>query len=73
MPINRMLAHMSLGQEDVARLNEAFERALRALHLVDRDDPLTEIVAKKIIEISQTGISDPAEISKLAVKELGPP
>jgi len=32
---------------------------------------VTEIVAKKIIEIGQTGISDPAQISQLAVKDLG--
>jgi hypothetical protein len=54
-------------------LNDAYERALRALYLVDRNDLLTEIVAKKVIEISLTGISDPAQISKLAVKGLGLP
>ena len=73
MPINRLLTHTSLGAEEIARLNDAYDLALHALHLVDRNDPLTEIVAKKIIEISQTGISDPVEISKLAVKELGLP
>jgi len=28
-------------------------------------------VAKKIIEIGQTGVRDPADVSALAVKELG--
>jgi hypothetical protein len=32
-----------------------------------------EIVAKKIIEVGATGISDPEEISKTAVKRLGLP
>ena len=31
----------------------------------------TEIVAKKVIEIRQAGISDPAQISNLAIKDLG--
>jgi hypothetical protein len=44
---------------------------LRALHLKDRNDPVTEIIAKKIIEIAQTGVKDPAQISQLAMKDLG--
>ena len=52
-------------------MNDAYERALHSLHLVDRNDPITEIVAKKIIEIGQTGLSDPVQISMRAVKDLG--
>jgi hypothetical protein len=70
MPINRLLAKTSLGPRDVQRLNEAYEHALRALHLVDRDDPLTEMVAKQIIEVGKADISDPAEISDRAIKRL---
>jgi hypothetical protein len=73
MPINRLLAQSSLGPEEIRLLNEAYEQTLRALNLVDRNDPLTEIVAKKIIEISQTITNDPAQISKLAIKALGLP
>jgi hypothetical protein len=36
----------------------------------DGDDPLTEMIAKKIIKIAQTGIKDPAQISALVIKEL---
>jgi hypothetical protein len=73
MPINRLLARSSLGPEEIRLLNEAYEQTLRALNLVDRNDPVTEIVAKKIIEISQTITNDPAQISKLAIKALGLP
>ena len=44
---------------------------MRALGLKKRDDPITRIVAKKVFEIAQTGIEDPAEISKLAIERLG--
>ena len=71
MTINRLLAKSSFTPEEVGRVNEAYGRALRALSLVDRNDPLTEFVAKKVIEICQAGISDPAQISQVAVKELG--
>jgi hypothetical protein len=59
-----------LGREEIKLLNEAYKRALRGLHLVDRNDPLTEMVAKKIIEVSRGGINDPAQISQRAIKDL---
>ena len=41
-----------------------------ALQLSDRHDPLTEIVAKKIVEIAETGERDHARIRDRALKEL---
>jgi hypothetical protein len=73
MPINRLLNGSNLGPEEVERLNRAYTCALRQLHLVDRDDPVADIVARKIIEVGATGISDPKEISKTAIKQLGLP
>jgi hypothetical protein len=52
MPIRRLLKDNGLaGPEDVERLNRAYSYALRSLHLVDRNDPITEIVAKNVIEV----------------------
>jgi hypothetical protein len=71
MPINRLLNGSAFGPEDVERLNRAYTCALRSLHLVDRNDPFTEMVARKIIEVGATGVRDPHEISKIAIKRLG--
>jgi hypothetical protein len=71
MPINRVLQGQSFGPEDIRVLNDAYADALRALYLVDRNDPLTEIVAKKIVEIGQGGIRDPHRIAAMAIKALG--
>ncbi|WP_164940667.1 hypothetical protein [Bradyrhizobium zhanjiangense] len=50
----------------------AFHDALRSLSLIDRrDDPLADLVARKVIEIGAIGVRDPAEISKMAIKQLG--
>jgi hypothetical protein len=43
---------------------------LRALRLKNRSDPITQLVAEKILAIGQLGIEDPAKISELALKEL---
>jgi hypothetical protein len=72
MPILRILQNSPLRPEDIRILVAAYERTLQALGLKDRSDPITEIVAKKIIEIGQTGLRDPEEISRRAIEELGP-
>jgi hypothetical protein len=71
MPINRVLVHSKLGPDEIENLNLAFRQAMRSLQLVDRDDPLAEIVAKKIIAIGATGVRDATEIAAIAVKQLG--
>lgn len=71
MPLNRLLKDSSLPADQIRILNDAYESALRALYLVDRNDPLTEIVARKVIDLGRSGITDPAEIATLAVKALG--
>jgi hypothetical protein len=70
MTIHRLLAKTTVGPEEMRLLNEAYQRALRAMHLVDRHDPLTEMLAKKIIEVSKAGINDPVQLSQLAIKDL---
>jgi len=71
MPIYRLLQNMAMGPEEISRLTTAYEQALRTIGIVDRGDPLAELVAKKIIEIAQTGIREPADISAQAIKEIG--
>ena len=68
MPIHHLLRNQPMG---ISRLTAAYEQALRGIGLVDRNDPLAEMVAKKVIAISQTGVREPAEISALAIEELG--
>jgi hypothetical protein len=71
MPILRILQNSPLRPEDLRILVAAYERTLQALGLKDRSDPITELVAKKIIEIGQTGLRDPKQISRARWKSLG--
>ena len=70
MAIYRLLKNCTLEPKEVSCITEAYEKALHTLCVKDRDDPLTEIIAKKIIKIAQTGVHDPAQISAVAIKEL---
>jgi hypothetical protein len=71
MAIYRLLQNSAFAPEDIAPLVAAYENCLRSLKLSDRSDPTTEMVAKKIIEIAQTGIKDSAQLGRLALREIG--
>ncbi|WP_050382163.1 hypothetical protein [Bradyrhizobium pachyrhizi] len=71
MSIDRLLQGSKLRPEQIECLNSAYAGTLRSLCLVDRDDPIAEIVAKKVIEVGASGVGDPAEISKLVIEQLG--
>jgi hypothetical protein len=43
------------------------------MYLVDRDDPITDIVAKKVVEIGMDGVRNPAMIAEAVVNALGLP
>jgi hypothetical protein len=70
--IYRLLQKSAFGPEEVAGLTAAYERACESLLLNNRkDDPLSELVASKIIEVAQTGERDPIRICARAISELG--
>lgn len=72
MPIRRLLQESKLEPGEIEILTRAFDHALHSLSLVDRrDDPLADLVARKILEVGAIGVRDPAEISRIAVKQLG--
>ena len=70
MPIYRLLKDSAFGPDEIKVLSSAFEAALRDLNLVDRADPATELVAKRIIELAQQGERDPLRLREGAVRGL---
>jgi len=70
MAIYRLLKNSTLEPEEIAHITKAYEQALHTLCVKDRDDPLTELIAKTIIKIAQTGVHDAAQLSALAITEL---
>ena len=71
MTMRRLLKTTAFGPEEIERLVLAYEESLRALGLKDRSDPITQLVAEKVVASGRLGIEDPAEISKVVLKELG--
>ena len=73
MAIYRLLQNAPLGPDDISRLVAAYEAALNALELVNRSDPITQLVARKVFEFGQSGVRDPQQISALVVETFGKP
>jgi hypothetical protein len=65
MPINRLLKDKRTPEE-IEFLNKAFNHALDLLGVVDRNDPLCDMIARKVRSARQ-GISEPREIAEMAV------
>jgi hypothetical protein len=49
----------------------AFNHALSLLGVVDRNDPLCDMVAREVIEVGASGISEPREVAEMAVARIG--
>jgi hypothetical protein len=56
--------------EDRKVLADAFEDTLRELKLVDREDPVTRLVAEIMIELAKEGERDPARLRDLTLKSV---
>jgi hypothetical protein len=61
----------SFAPEDIANLTAAFEAALSQLGLVNRTDPTTTAVAKRVIQLAKEGERDPGRLCEGAVTALG--
>lgn len=72
MPITRLLTDSNFTPEQRQVLELAFNCVLRKLNLVDRNDPICEMVGRKVIEIGATGVTNAAAISEIAFRQLVP-
>lgn len=70
MPIYKMLEKQAYGPEEISILSAAFEETLRSLGLSDRTDPMTDLVAKKIIELAGRGERDPLRLRDQVLQSL---
>ena len=68
MAIHRLLDGAAFEPEAIKAMTDAYEEALRTLRLTDRNDPVAEMIARKIIRCANTGEDEPA----LGIFRVGP-
>lgn len=55
MSLYRLLQNLAAEPEEIRRMTAAYAQTLRAIGITDRCDPVAEMIAKKIIEITLQG------------------
>jgi hypothetical protein len=70
MAIYRLIASSSFGPDEIEAMTAAYEGALVDLGLKDRDDPLTQLVAKSIVDATTAGERNPETIKERALAAL---
>ena len=69
MPIYEILRRQGVfAPDEVAMLGKVYEDVLRTLGLVARKDPMTEMVAKKLLELATAGMRDPERLKAITVQ-----
>ncbi|MFZ1193520.1 MAG: hypothetical protein WAO16_31915, partial [Pseudolabrys sp.] len=71
MAIHRLIAVGTFGPDEIKAMTAAYESALTDLGFADREDPLTELIAKSIVNVTATGERDPERIKERALNALG--
>jgi hypothetical protein len=56
--------------KQIEAMTTAFQAVCNTLQLVDRDDPVTEIVARNVIDAASTGERDPDRLRDLVLANL---
>lgn len=71
MAIYRLIRESVFEPEAIERMTTAYEQALKVLQLTDRNDPLTELVARKIIQFAEVGEIDPDRLCQRTLNAIG--
>jgi hypothetical protein len=71
MAIYKLIANGSFGQMEIEIMSAAYEAALINLGITNRDDPITELIAKAIVNVVATGERDPKLVEQRAINALG--
>ena len=71
MAIYRLIANGSFGPDEIEVMTAAYEDALIDLRVANRDEPITELIAKAIVNVTATGEHDPILVKERAINALG--
>jgi hypothetical protein len=65
-----MMDHGVFNPRQIAEMVAAFESTLAALNLIDRTDPVTELIAKAIIDCAKQGEVDRVKLRDCAIEAV---
>jgi hypothetical protein len=71
MAIYKLIANGSFGPDEIEVMKAAYKAALIDVGVTDRNDPITELIAKSIVNVTASGERDPKEVMERALNALG--
>ena len=71
MAIYKLIANASFGPDEIEVMKAAYEAALIDVGVTDRNDPITELIAKAIVNVTWPGERDPKGVMERALNALG--
>jgi hypothetical protein len=71
MAIYKLITNGSFGPQEIEAMSAAYENALIDLGITNRDDLITELIAKSIVNVIATGERNPELIKERAINALG--
>ena len=69
--LEQLIANGSFGPQEIEVMSAAYESALIDLGIANRDDLVTELIAKSIVNVISTGERNPELIKERAINALG--
>jgi len=69
LAIGRACPLLAPGPDEIGVMKAAYEAALIEVGVTDRDDPITELIAKSIVNVTATGERNPKEVMERALNE----
>jgi hypothetical protein len=69
MPIRKYISGATFGPETIKDMTAAFERIRVIMNLENPNDPLIEIIAKKVVSLASLGCLDPKEIERRVIAD----
>jgi hypothetical protein len=73
MPIRKYIPGATFDPETIKVMIVAFNGVQLILNLANPDDPLVEIVAKKVISLASQGMTDSGEIARRVIADCRDP
>jgi hypothetical protein len=70
MPLTPYLQGTVFDPKTIEAMSAAFNAVRDSLLLVNRDDPRTQIIARKVVEVAGTGERDPESLRDLVLLAL---
>ena len=71
MPIEMLKNQRFLEPEETAVLSEVFDDVVKRLRIVDRQDVLTTLIARKLVELARAGERDPRRLKQKTLRAFG--